>query len=168
MPTIGAPRNRHHRGRRGLCGRASIFSWRRVPGYRRGGGRAADLSQPESCGPRLHIWSITSGMHALSGHIVLSPGGHSTAISWQTPGAAEGGIRDRAHDLSIETQAFRRSGTFIPALAWGTGRPGSLRANGSGTLMKPRFCRRSERQHRDLAHGRDRDDRADVPRPVDR
>ena len=59
----------------------------------------------------LHIWSITSGMHALSGHVVLRPGEHSTD---DLLGRLQGLLRDEfqiAHTtFQIETQAFEEIG----------------------------------------------------------
>jgi len=59
----------------------------------------------------LHIWSITSGMHALSGHVVLSPGSHSTD---DLLGRLQELLRDEfqiAHTtFQIETEAFEELG----------------------------------------------------------
>jgi cobalt-zinc-cadmium efflux system protein len=59
----------------------------------------------------LHIWSITSDMHALSGHVVLHPGHHSTD---DILGRLQALLRDEfaiAHTtFQIETHAFEEIG----------------------------------------------------------
>jgi cobalt-zinc-cadmium efflux system protein len=59
----------------------------------------------------LHIWSITSGMHALSGHVVLRSGAHSTD---DLLSRLQGLLRDEfqiAHTtFQIETEAFEEIG----------------------------------------------------------
>jgi len=59
----------------------------------------------------LHIWSITSGMHALSGHVVLRPGQHSTD---DLLSRLQELLRDEfqiAHTtFQIETEAFEEIG----------------------------------------------------------
>ena len=59
----------------------------------------------------LHIWSITSGMHALSGHVVLRTGHHSTD---DLLGRLQGLLRDEfqiAHTtFQIETETFEEIG----------------------------------------------------------
>lgn len=60
----------------------------------------------------LHIWSITSGMHALSGHIVVRPEG--AASTDDLLGRLQGLLRDEfdiTHTtLQIETEAFEEIG----------------------------------------------------------
>jgi cobalt-zinc-cadmium efflux system protein len=59
----------------------------------------------------LHIWSITSGMHAFSGHVVLKPGEHSTDGLLTRLQVL---LRDEfeiAHTtIQVETQAFEEIG----------------------------------------------------------
>ena len=70
------------------------------------------LSQPEVHAVHdLHIWSITSGMHALSGHVVLRPGGHSTDDLLGRLQALLKEDFEIAHTtFQIETQAFEEIG----------------------------------------------------------
>jgi cobalt-zinc-cadmium efflux system protein len=59
----------------------------------------------------LHIWSITSGMHALSGHVVLRPGEHSTDDLLGRLQVILQEEFDIAHTtFQIETQAFEEIG----------------------------------------------------------
>jgi cobalt-zinc-cadmium efflux system protein len=70
------------------------------------------LDQPEVHAVHdLHIWSITSGMHALSGHVVLKPGGHSTDILLSRLQAMLKEEFEITHTtFQIETHAFEEIG----------------------------------------------------------
>lgn len=59
----------------------------------------------------LHIWSITSGMHALSGHVVLRPGQHSTDdLLRRLQTLLQDEFRIEHTTFQIETQAFEEIG----------------------------------------------------------